>query len=209
MILQVWTHPPQAALAHPLPGLWPLWEAAPTKWPPRAPWLFPLPGPHLASFLSVLLAGTGPRSPTPRNLGISTLDKARDRAGDRATSRGAEVTGPEASHELLAGNSHFLLLVLHFLAVAPRLLSSTSTHPHPAGPPHLTRQRLPALPKAYSCPWLSDSSLGLSAWAGLSYFGLIKVSRLLGHDPSVLGPQPLGSPAPLPVSAPCLAVPPR
>lgn len=109
----------------------PVWQAALTQAPrppaPRAPQLFPLSGPLLGS-LPIHLLGWY------RYLGTSMLVWARD----RAVSRGAGVTGPKASHESPAGNSRFLLLVLHFLAVVPHLPSSSSAHPDPTGPLNLT-----------------------------------------------------------------------
>lgn len=87
-------------------------------------------------------------------------------------------------------NSGFLLLVLHFLALLWPLptLPAQPPPPHPARPLNLIHCRAtaaPVLPGASSCCLLlSDSSLGLSAWARLSpVLASSEAARLPGHVP--------------------------
>lgn len=144
-----------------------------------------------------------------------------DWAEDTATSWGAEVTGPNAFRESVAGNSHFLLLGLGFLAglLATRVPFSPPTPAPPRkGPlsdPHQHQpgaaapspaQGLQLLPVAFR---IKSGLVGLGKT--LSYFGLIRSIQTSGPHPPVSWAQPslAGLPStlwPLLVFAPCFAV---
>lgn len=86
-------------------------------------------GPHLASFPYIFVAGTGPWHPHPHPQESGNI--MLDWAGDMATSQGAEVTIPVAFCNAVAGNSHFLLLGLHFR----KAFLSTRVPSSPPSPP--------------------------------------------------------------------------
>lgn len=148
-----------------------------------------------------------------------------DWAEDTATSWGAEVTGPNAFRKSVAGNSHFLLLGLGFLAglLATRVPSSPPTpapprkgplsepHQHPPGAAAPSpAQGLQLLPVAFR---IKSGLVGLGKT--LSYFGLIRSIQTFGPHPpvSLAEPSPAGLPNtlwPLLVFALCfLLSPPR
>lgn len=140
--------------------------------------LFLLSGPPLG-FLPIHLLSChrtpAPTVPAPRNLRTSTLDWA----GDVAASQGAEVTGPKASYESVAGNSH-LLLILHFLTA---LLAPLLPPPHPSNPltlSHALGSQSCPVQDPHLLPLLSEAGLGLLAWARLSYFGPIRSIQTSG-----------------------------
>lgn len=151
--------------------------ATPPPTPPPSPWLvaslaplFLLPGPRLTFFPSIFSAGAGPQP-----LNAPESGKLLPGLGLGHGHIQGEVTGPVASQESVAGNPHFLL-VLHFL---PTLC---------APPPPPPWQGLLVLNRACSgclvlsypvrgpqlLPLLSESGLGLLAWARLAYFGLFR-----------------------------------
>lgn len=140
--------------------------------------------PHLALFPCIFSAGTGPQ-PHPPGPGNIMLDWA----GDMATTQGAEVTGPEASHELAAENSCFLLPGIHFrAALLATLTPAPPPPPHPQGALNLDRSVSAAPSPAQGLqlsPPLSDSSPGLLSCMTLSYFGLIRIMQTSGLGPPV------------------------
>lgn len=110
-----------------------------------------------------------------------------DWVGDVATSQGAEVTGPRLPMSRRQ-KTRFLLLGLHFLAAlfATRVPLNPSTPPPPRQEP-LNLNHV-SISVSQSClglqlsPLLSDSSLGLLAWARLSpILASSEASRLLGQ----------------------------
>lgn len=153
--------------AHPPPGLWPLWRPSSFSQ-----------GFHVVSFPFACSAGTGPQPyplQTPRNLQASALIWAEA----MATSQGSEGTGPKEPH-------------VTFRSFVSR--SGSWPHPTPSDAEPRPRLPVPSCPGSHLLPLLSESGLGLSAWARRSCFGLLRSIQTSGPQPQCPWPSPAGLP---------------
>lgn len=166
-ILQVWACPPQGHPCSPSP--WLVASLAP---------LFLLSG-LPRGFLPIRLLSwhRTPASPpaTPRNLQASTLIWAEA----MATSQGSEGSGPKEPHVTFRS-----------------FVSGSGSWPRPTPSDAEPRPQLPvpSCPGSHLLPLLSESGLGLSAWARRSCFGLLRSIQASGPQPQCPWPSPAGLP---------------